>query len=51
MIDHPPPYEHLVWDYKHSDENALAKHLIKLIGIFYFLTKMSMNKLVFLTEL
>ena len=25
MNQYPPPYECLVWDYKHSDENAIAK--------------------------
>ena len=27
MIEYPPPYEPLVWDYKHSDENAIPKAL------------------------
>ena len=30
MIEYPPPYEHLVWDYKHFDENAIAKALDKV---------------------
>ena len=30
MTEHSPPYEILAWDYKHSDEKAIAK------AIFYF---------------
>ena len=34
MIEYPLPYEHLVWDYKHSDENAIAKALDQVDWIF-----------------
>ena len=44
-------YEHLVWDYKHSDENAIAKAFDQVDWNFQFLTKMPMNKSVFITEL
>ena len=44
-------YERLVWDYKHSDENAIAKAFDQVDWNFLFLTKMPMNKSVFITEL
>ena len=44
-------YERLVWDYKHSDENAIAKAFDQVDWNFLFLTKMPMNKSVFKTEL
>ena len=43
MIGYPPPYEHLVWNYNHANQNAMPKHLIKLTGIFCSLTKMSIT--------
>ena len=52
MIKYPPLYERLIWNYKHSDENAIAKALDKVDWNFlFFLTKMYRNKPVFLTEL
>ena len=27
MIEYPPPYERLVWDYNHANQNAIAKAL------------------------
>ena len=27
MVEYPPPYEHLVWDYNSPNENAIAKVL------------------------
>ena len=52
MIEYPPPYESLVWDCKYSDDNAIAKALDQVDWNFlFFLTKMSMNKSVFLAKL
>ena len=51
MIECSPTYERLVWNYEHSDENAIAKALDQVDWNFLFLTKISMNKSVFLTEL
>ena len=39
MIEYPPPYERLVWDYKHSDENAIAKALDEADWHFLFFNK------------
>ena len=39
MIEHPPPYERLVWDYKHSDENAIARALHQADWNFLFFNK------------
>ena len=39
MIEYPPPYERLVWDYKHSDENAIAKALDQADWNFLFFNK------------
>ena len=39
MIEYPPPYEWLVWDYKHSDENAIPKALDQIDWSFFFLHK------------
>ena len=25
MIEYPSPYKYLVWDYKHSDQDAVVK--------------------------
>ena len=36
MIEYPPAYEWLVWDYKHSDENALPKALDQIDWDFFF---------------
>ena len=36
MIKYPPLYERLIWDYKHSDENAIAKALDKVDWNFLF---------------
>ena len=35
MIEYPPPYECLVWDYKHSDGNVIAKALDQVDYIFF----------------
>ena len=51
MIEQPPPYECLVWDYIHSDENVTANELDQVNQDFLFQAKMSMNKSAFLTEL
>ena len=39
MIEYPPPYERLVWDYKHSGENAIAKALDQVDWSFLFFNK------------
>ena len=39
MIEYPPPYERLVWDYKHSDEKAIAKALDQVDWSFLFFNK------------
>ena len=39
MIEYPPPYECLVWDYKHSDEKAIAKALDQVDWSFLFFNK------------
>ena len=39
MIEYPPPYECLVWDYKHSDENAIARALHQVDWNFLFFNK------------
>ena len=50
MIEYPLPYEHLVWDCNHANQYAIAKALDQVDWNFLFLTKMSINKSVFLTE-
>ena len=37
IIEHPPQYERLVWDYKCSDQNAIAKILDQVDWVFLFL--------------
>ena len=37
MIEYPPPYECLVWNYKHSDQNVTAKALDQVDYIFFSL--------------
>ena len=39
MIEYPPPYESLVWDYKQSDEKAIAKALDQVYWSFLFFNK------------
>ena len=39
MIEYPPLYERLIWDYKHSDENATARALDKVDWNFLFFNK------------
>ena len=39
MIEYPSPHERLVWDYKHSDENAIAKALDQVDWNFFFKQK------------
>ena len=39
MIEYPPPYERLVWDYKHSDEKAIANALDQVDWSFLFFNK------------
>ena len=36
MIEHPPEYERLVWDYKNSNQNAIAKALDEVDWNFLF---------------
>ena len=49
MIEYPPPYEHLVWDYKCADQNAITKALDQLDWNFLFFDQ-NVHKSVFLTE-
>ena len=39
MIEYPPQYEHLVLDYKHSDENAITKPLDQVDWNFLLFNK------------
>ena len=39
MIQYPPPYECLVWDYTHSDGKAIAKALDQIDWSFLFSNK------------
>ena len=52
MIKDPLPYERFVWDYKHSNENAIAKALDQVDWNFSFFNK-NVNEQVniFLTKL
>ena len=50
MVENLPKYESLVWNCNGRIKMQQPKHLIKVIGTF-FLTKIFMNKSVFLTEL
>ena len=38
-IQYSPPYEHLVWDYNHADQSAIAKALDQVDWNFLFLNK------------
>ena len=40
MIEYPPPYEHLVWDYNHANQNAIAKALDQVDWNVLFFNKM-----------
>ena len=40
MVEYPPPYESSGWDYKRSDENAIAKALNQIDSNFSFLREM-----------
>ena len=39
MIEYPPPYERLVWDYKHFNEYDIAKVLDQVDWNFLFFNK------------
>ena len=39
MIEYPPPYERLVWDYNHANQNAIAKALDQVDWNFLFFNK------------
>ena len=39
MIEYPAPYEWLVWDYKHSAENAIVKALDQVDWNILFFNK------------
>ena len=39
MTEYPPPYEYLVCNYKHSDENVIAKALDQVDWNFLFFSK------------
>ena len=39
MIEYPPPYERLVWDYKQSNKNAITKALDQADWNFLFFNK------------
>ena len=50
MTEYPSSYERSVWDCNHANQKAIAKALDQVTEIVYSLTKMSINKSVFLTE-
>ena len=39
MIEYPHPYERIVCDYNHADQNAIAKALVQVDWIFLFFNK------------
>ena len=39
MTSYPPPYERLVWDYNHTNQNAIAKALDQVDWNFLFFNK------------
>ena len=39
MIEYPSPYEHLVWDCNHANQNAIAKVLDQVDWNFFFFNK------------
>ena len=39
MIEYPPPYERLVWDYNHANQNAMVKALDQIDWNFLFFNK------------
>ena len=39
MIEYPPPYERLVWDYNYANQNAIAKALDQVDWNFLFFNK------------
>ena len=39
MIEYPPPHEHLVWNYNHANQNAIARALDQVDWHFLFFNK------------
>ena len=36
MIEYPPPYKRLVWDYNHANQNAIALDKVDWDFLFFY---------------
>ena len=50
MTVHPPPYEHLVWDYKKANTDAIIYSINQVVGNFFFSIRMFTSKFTYLTK-